>query len=237
MTIIFFQNEKLYICAEGETMKIVSRDDPNILNLIPDNDDVIYVQNAHLIRKDQFGEWLRGEVDFYTPYQDMQELNTGSRARPSGTEQSYFQQYEQNQYTNTPDPNRLFIHPVHNGTVRIEDIKTQRFPYGVELNGKWDFLPLEEIGEDAVDESIHLRTLLAKGKIEIVREDFVRKNQHKKRQMSSADAALDAILVHDDKQGAAMAVASAGGVQYYRNPRQGQPSQSTNDGAIPIYVD
>ena len=62
MVIIFYDSEKnvIYLCTEREKMRILPVDEPNLLSHIP-NDDILYVQNAHFITKNQFHQWMEGE--------------------------------------------------------------------------------------------------------------------------------------------------------------------------------
>ena len=81
------------------------------------------------------------------------------------------------------------------------------------MNGKWDFIPVDAIGGFEILEKSHIyRYLLGKGKIEVVDYEYVKKNQGKKKQVSLADAALDSILIKDDRMGAAADVAASGGL-------------------------
>ncbi len=171
MVIIFFKasENKLYICSEYEKTKVISASDPNIFAYIPD-DDILYVESAHKVTKQQFCQWLSGNC------QTPQKIT-----RPKSIQKQYF------------------IHPAHNGTVLIEDIKIPHTKHaqGIQLNGKWDFISVKEAGgQEVLEESMHFRTLLAKNKIEIVDEQYVIEHQHKKRDKKSpTESSLDAILV------------------------------------------
>ncbi len=216
MVIIFYdsESEKIYICTERDKMKTVAIGDPDILSHIP-NDDILYVENAHYITKKQFGDWLQGDVDFSSAETDLHRHYGFLDEGPPNTTSEELKQAA-SKYANS-----MFVHPAHNGTILIEDIKTDRYPNGIQLNGKWDFLPVDAVGGfEILEESNHYNILLAKGKIEVVDFNYVKKNINKKKQVSRADAALDAILIKDDKRGAAEAVATSGGI----NPNSGSGS-------------
>ena len=97
------------------------------------------------------------------------------------------------------------------------------------MNGKWDFIPIVDLGEDAIEESTLFKSLLAKGKIEVVDYEYVKKNKNKKHQASAMDAALDRIIVKDDRSGSAENVAASGGIQ--------SANQSQNSDVIEIFVE
>ncbi|KKK47876.1 hypothetical protein LCGC14_3150760, partial [marine sediment metagenome] len=201
MVIIFYDadKEQIYICTEREKMKSISINDPDILTHVP-NDDVLYVQNAHFITKKQFGDWLEGngpsldsEPHRFTGFLDEDSVPYTETAEAM---QEAASQYEHSK----------FIHPAHNGTILIVDLKTPKYPNGVELTGKYDFLCVDDVGGfDGLEESMHYRSLLAKGKIEVVGYDYVKKHYNKKKTTSMADAALDAILIKSDARGSAEA--------------------------------
>ncbi len=212
MIIIFYDANKdeVHICSEKERTKIISVDDPDILSHIP-NDDILYVQNAHFVTKRQFGDWLNGELSLaeeekYEPHRFTGFMSDDIVREPNVTDSV-------SQDPENPYKRSLFIHPKHNGTIIINDLVTEKYPNGVQMNGKWDFIPIDYLGgEDVLEESRFLKNLLAKGKIEVVDYEYVKKNKNKKHQKSRADAALDAIIVKDDRSGAAESVAAAGGI-------------------------
>lgn len=230
MTIIFLNpsNKKLYVCTESEPMKVIDPNNPDILKLIP-NDDILYVENGHIIQKEQFAEWLKDGIDETPRAVYRQDFDPGFRFNVQPGQPVPSQ--PQLSPTQHPNSNRLYIHPVHNGTVLIEDISSSKFPEGIELNGKYHFIAIDEIGEENLNESRHFQLLLAKNKIEIVNENYVMKNQHKHKRQSAADAALDAILVKDSRRGAAHAVARSG---LMSSDNEGYDH---GGGAIPIYVE
>lgn len=219
MVIVFYDAnaEKLYICTENEKTRIVEVDDPNIMDYIP-NDDILYVQNAHFVTKSQFSDWLAGDMDFAEP--------DGERevSRLTGLFDSEYRKGPYTQLDAAPKAGRLYIHPTANDSVRIEDIP--EFPEGIQLNGKYHFIPVDKIGEDNLAASRHFQLLRAKGKLEIVDEVYVQANKHKTaRKMSPAQAALDSILVPADIK----AEAAAGGA-WHAKPSSDEPIEILVDG-------
>ena len=207
MVIIFYDSEKeqVYICTEREKMKTISINDPDILTHVP-NDDVLYVQNAHFITKKQFGEWLEGDGEIIN---DEPHRFTGFMEEPTPYSPMLEKMKEAaNQYEHSK-----FIHPAHNGAIHIADLHTPKYPNGVELVGKYHFIPVDDLGGfEVLEESLHFRTLLAKGKIEVVGYDYVKKHHNKKKLVSAADAELEKILIKSSAHGSAEAVAAAGGI-------------------------
>lgn len=186
MVIIFFDanDNKIYICAPNEVTKTVNADDPNILDFVP-NDDILYVENAHYITKQQFAKWLNGEVQF----ESSNEVTRFSGFMDSGTS------IARNQTTENK-PSKWYLHPTKPGTVVLNDIHTKKYPNGVAFNGKWHFIAIDDIGEEELEASSHYRFAIAKGKLERVDAKFVKDNMHKfKQHTSPSEAALNAILV------------------------------------------
>lgn len=210
MVIIFYDadKEQIYICTEREKMKSISINDPDILAHVP-NDDILYVQNAHFITKKQFGEWLEGEGDGDGDGEsDEPHRFTGFMEEPTSCVTS-----EKMQETAAKYANSHFIHPVHNGAILIADLKTPKYPNGIELVGKYDFLSVDDVGGfDVLEESLHYKILLNQGKIEVVDYNYVKKHYGKKKMASAKDAALDRILIKSGTHGTAEAVAAAGGI-------------------------
>lgn len=207
MVIVFYDSEKeqIYICTEREKMKTISINDPDILTHVP-NDDVLYVQNAYFITKRQFGEWLEGNGEILN---DEPHRFTGFMEEPT----PYSPIVEKMQEAASRYEHSKFIHPVHNGAILISDVHTEKYPNGVELVGKFHFIPLDDIGgEDILEGSAIFRSLLAKGKIEVVGYDYVKKHYNKKKMVSAADAELEKILIKSSTHGSAEAVAAAGGI-------------------------
>ena len=207
MVIIFYDSEKnvVCICTEREKMKILPADEPNILSYIP-NDDILYVQKAHFITKRQFSQWLDGEGQTdEEPHRFSGFLDEDS---PTYTPEvaSFVEEHSKH-------ADGKWLHPAHHGTIIMPDIKTEKFPHGLELNGKYDFVPIEALGGfETLEESSQFKWLLAKGKIEVVDYEYVKKNYGKNKIKSASDAALDKITI---KTGNAEEVAAAGGIQSY----------------------
>ncbi len=217
MVIIFYdaQNEKIYICTEYDKMKSFEPNDPDLISYIP-NDDILYVQNAHFITKQQFTEWIQGNNTLLdtVPEQNNAIQNSNSETAPAITQPPTY-------------ANSAWIHPAHHGAILLPDVKNSQFPEGVALNGKWDFLPVDALGGfEILEESMHYRSLLAKGKIEVVDYEYVKKNRSKNKRVSAVDAALDSIIVKDATPGSAMNVAALGGL----NP-------SSDSGAVEILIE
>lgn len=188
MVIIFYdaQKELIYLCTEKEEMQIISVNDPNLLSQVP-NDDILYVQNANFITKNQFASWLDG-----TPLQEHKNHDLPDNLQPRTDK---------------------WLHPAHHGAIHIADIKTEKFPNGVELVGKYDFVSVDSLGGfSALEKSRFYKSLLEKGKIEVVDSDYVKMNHGKKRQKSSADIALERITIKNYHPGSAESVASSGGI-------------------------
>lgn len=209
MVIIFYDanEEKYYICSESDKTKVVSANDPNLMDYVP-NDDIFWVEDAHCITKKQFGDWMRGDLTFTDDNDTEVSKFKGFLDDGPGKKRSVpsFMKSDEPQLTS-----KYYIHPVHNGTIMLQDIKTEKYPAGVQLNGKWHFVAIDDIGEEVLEESMHFKTLLGKGKIEVVDADYVKKNIHKQKQKTSpSEAALNAILVPADIK--AHAAASSGGV-------------------------
>ncbi len=223
MIVIFYNadTEKIYVCSETEPTKVISIDDPDIMDHIP-NDDILYVQNAHFITKKQFRHWLEGDMEL-----EVKEAAAGP-TRFSGFLDDGRSFTETTKHSRLSG--RLYIHPAHNGTILIEDIHTERYPHGIQLSGKWDFIAIDEVGEETLKESVHFRTLQKKGKIEVVDDNYVKNNKHRMKQKTSpSEAALNAILIPPEIK--AEAAAERGGIHALRR------ESMLNDGAIEIIVD
>ncbi len=224
MVIIFYDvdKEQIYICTEREKMKSISINDPDILTHVP-NDDILYVQNAHFITKKQFGEWLAGDGEAF----DEPHRFTGFMEEPT----PYSPTVEKMQQAAAQYAGSHFLHPAHNGAILIPDLTSAKYPNGVELVGKYDFVSVDDLGGfDALEESVHYKILLKQGKIEVVGYEYVKKHYGKKKKMVSAsDAALNKILIPNSTHGSAEAVAAAGGIG-------GDSNASPND-PIEIFVE
>lgn len=213
MVIVFYDanEEKFYIASTTYGMKIVRSDDENLMDCIP-NDDILYVTNGHYFTKQQFEDWLSGNMEVDEPEQDQNESLENKIEKTINKSKS----------------EKRYIHPTANGTIRIEDIDAPKFPGGVELSGKWDFVAVDDIGVDKLAHSAHFRLFLKKGKLAIVDEEYVQKHQHKVTQKKSpAELALDRLLIKNDRPGTAEQVAVSGGAAAY----------ASDDVAVPIMVE
>lgn len=228
MTIIFLNpfDNKIYIGPENEVIKSFQRDDPELINYIP-NDDILYVKDGCVLNKTQFVDYLEGRftisINQNTDYPEQFDSGFRFSPKPTSTPESPNQKI-----ANT---HRLYIHPKHNGTILITDIQTKKFPEGIEMIGKYHFMDMDDIGQDVLEESMQFKGLLAKGKIEIVNHDFYMQNKHKARKRSPGDAALDAIIIQDQRRGAARRVSESGGLSNFN-----EGTSHTND-PIEIYVE
>jgi len=226
----------IYICQPNAKTVVVKVDDPKIMDLIPD-DDILYITNGHYFTKQQFADYLSGkmtpqrgaldsasEPSRYEGFLD-DNLSQGSPAQPRQ------RQLQPNYKTMAPTSNRKYIHCTGNGHVLIEDIDTPKFPGGIALQGKWHFIPVDEIGADVLEDSKWFEILLKKGKVEIVDDAYVQQHSHKfKNKKSPAEAALDKILVPAGPPGTAENVAASGGIHNYGG-------SEPDDIAVPIYID
>lgn len=212
MVIIFYDAnaDNIYICTETDKTKVININDPNIMDYIP-NDDILYVENAHFLTKKQFSDWLSG--DMHIASDTSNEVSRFQGFLHEGPK--YQEMPAQDEFT--PQSKKYYIHPKHNGTLIIQDIVSNKFPNGIQLHGKWHFVAIDDIGQDALDESQVFQYLLAKGKIEVVPYEYVKQNMHKQKQkVSPSEAALNAILVPADMK--AYAAASNGGIHGNQGP-------------------
>ena len=228
MTIIFYDadNDSLYICNQNEKMKVISLSDQDLSLHIPD-EDILWVGDAACITKPQFVKWLKGEISFDGSSNSKQ----SSVSRFTGFLNKSHMQGSQigSDFVKSASKlsSRLYIHPKHNGSIVIPSIKTKKFPDGLELDGKYHFEPLDELPPNLEENSL-FKSLLKKGKIEIVTHEYVVQNIHKKKGMSPSDMATDSILIKD---GNAKDIASVGGIGNYDDESFGG-----DDGPIPIII-
>ena len=142
MTLIFKDNNKIWICQTDKPVKVTTVDDPNLITYIP-NDDLLYVQSASLITKKQFASWLKGEFQL-----DVTETT---------------REEEEIEETST-DSDQRYLHPKNNGYIVIDDIRTHKFPNGLIFTNKYDFIAVADIGEEVVEHSVILRNQIKKGR-------------------------------------------------------------------------
>jgi hypothetical protein len=195
MVIVFLDpnTDSLYICSENEKMKKIDLGNANLLSFIPD-DDLLYVQDGIFLTKHQFQDWLEGGAQFAVPAPQQTPMIPASipASQPVQTRQASSQ-------SRPYDPNRLYLKPAHNGSVLIPDINTEKYPDGLKMNGKWDFVPIDDIGGiDVVNSNRFIRNQLEKKRIQIVDEAFVRKHQDKAHPyVSPAQRSIDSILIDE----------------------------------------
>lgn len=141
----------------------------------------------------------------YLPDDDILYVQSGKYI----TKQQFADWLNHNEPT-TGFSNRKYIHATKNGVIVMDDIKTQRFPEGLHLQGKYHFIPVDEIGQDNLDESTVFRVCFAQGKVEYVDENYVQQNKHKGKKISPSDMAIQSILVPSDMKAASF-VSGGGG--------------------------
>lgn len=215
MTIIFYDsdNEQIYVCTETERMKIVSLDDPNLLDYLPNN-DILYVKTGQFMTKSEFSDLVNGVSELPSNEEDCEFVSSENM---TGLESDY--------------KNSLYIHPRHNGTILIQDLpNTSELPGGIlELNGKYDFKCIDFLGGQKIfDQSAQYRSLVRIGKIKVVDYDYMKRNVTKKHNVSARDLAADRILIKDDVHGTAEKMAASGGMQ---------TTDRASDEVVPIYVE
>lgn len=181
MVIIFNDSNlnRLFICTENDKTKIINPNDPNLLNYVP-NDDILYVTDGHLINKAQLTKWITG-------------LSSKKSVSDNLVQNTIENDYQQ-------ETNDKYIHPKMNGTIIISDLKTDKFPGGIKMEGKWDFINLKDIGgEEDFDESRIAKLLIKQGKIEKVDQSYYDSNKHKnKKHKSQHMQQLESILIPAD---------------------------------------
>jgi len=235
--ILYDQNaDRIYICIPNEKTRVVSVDDPSLMEYIH-SDDILYVTNGHYFTKQQFADYLSGK---------MVPTQSGTLDSVMSTENRYEGFLEENLDGKQPMrdqahrqlgpapvySNKKYIHPVRNGTVLIEDIQTSKYPAGVALQGKYHFISVDDIGEAELANSKFFELLVKRGKVEVVDESYVKQHAHKfQHKKSPAEAALDKILIPAGPPGTAENVAAAGGIGAFGS------GESDDGAAIPIYVD
>lgn len=167
MTIVFLHVDQGKIYICTETDKIKIVDiNDPMIAAHLPDDDILYVQKGQFITKTQFINWM-----------------SDSPVESDSHEQSAMK-------------NKFYIHPTKNGVIHINDISTNRYPNGIKLEGKYHFIAVDDIGQDAMDESSEFQVLFAQGKIERVNGQHVRAHAHKRnKQESASERSLNAILV------------------------------------------
>lgn len=225
MIIVFYDanSNKLHICSPTDKTRIISKNDPDLMSYIP-NDDILYVTNGHYFTKQQFFNWLTGKMSIKSEPGD--EIMSSGPSRHMGLLQDGHIHSGQKQ-SQAPS-NKKYLHCKNPGSVLIEDIQTDKFPEGcIALHGKWQFIDVDTIGGiETLESSPFYRVLLKRGKIEIVDETYVQQHKHKANvKVSPSEQALNKILVPDGTPGTADKVAEAGGIE-----------GAGGDIAVPIYI-
>ena len=219
MVIIFFDStdDSFLVATDKEPLRKYFRD--AIQEVIPE-DDILYVANAHIMTRQQFIGFLDGSYD----------ISLGHDPAPA--------QAHQVAPAARPKSNRRYLHTTANAPTILGDIRTDRFPEGVVLQNKYQFIPLDMIGQDALDQSAQLKIAIQKKRIEIVDDEFVQKNMHKARMQGSfRDSELNRILVPAGSS--AEMVAADGGLPYADDsdlyyPSQPQYGAGQGGGQIPL---
>jgi len=205
MVIVFYdpKEKKLHIATKDEPLKTFDVGDDSILEHVP-RDDIAYVQKAHLLTKDQLGQWLQGGMKLEDADPSLQSAPAMPAMMPG---------YAAMQPGMQPQGTKRYLHPKHAGSAFIPDIITDQYPNGVFMRNKFDFVDLNAIGgEAALQQSRHAQILLKKGSVEIVGDDYIRAHKHKMRRKSPYEAELDRILVPEDMS--AKEAASRGGIDH-----------------------
>lgn len=176
MTIVFFDMDKLqiHLCTESEPLQTFDITDTSVLNFIDDTESkILYVKSGFYITREQLENIVTGKLD-------LTKTNVPKQVKKS-----------------QDLTNKQYLHPKFPGSIIIDDIpfKSARFPDGViELNGKWDFLDIDDIGGmDAVYESRKTSTMLEKGHLEIVDNKYYQANRNKKKSLNSREQ--DSVLL------------------------------------------
>lgn len=204
MVIIFYsEDEKLYICSTKNGVKVVDQNDPDIMDYIP-NETIYYVQDAHKVTPKQFEKWIAGESNPIDNHEHAEE-----------------------EFLPSTFAGRKYIRLKADGSLTLADIRTKRFPEGVTLNGKWDFIAVDAIGEEELEESNHFRLAFAKNKIEYVDEQYVQKHKHKRnKKRSPREDALERTLIPTGMK-----------VEQALRNMDSRIDPNVNSGAIPINID
>ena len=222
MIIVFYESEKnvIHLCTKTG-IKILSVQDFRFLSQIPNDEDILYVQDACFVDKKQLQQLFKitenhsSEINRFTglseTLDDDNSIPTSLHNIVSSHNSSVYGKW---------------LHPTSNGHISLADIKTPKYPNGLGMTGKYDFISVEELGGEAVlEESQFYKIALKKRKIELVDYDYVQKYSGKKKQSSFADKALDAIIIKNSAHGTAEKVAAEGGISVDAN------------GAVEFFVD
>lgn len=165
MVVIFYDEQNNINVFSNSGNKQFNPNDSSIMDFIPEDETIYYVQNVDKISKNQLSNWLNSVEN--TNYQESTPTQS----------------------------NKIYLCGTGNGTVIIEDYKTVLHPEGLTVNGKWNFVDITKIYDDLVDSSNHFRILLSKNKIKTVDENYYRQNKHRSERSSPTERELNSILV------------------------------------------
>ena len=169
MSIIFYDAEHnlVRVCDPEKGISTHKFGNQKLIEKLPER--IAFVEKVDIMRKNQFAQWLQGT------WKPPEQAATQSKPKPT--------------------KNKRYLHTVHDGTVLIEDIEIDGEP--LRLSGKWNFVPVDKIGEERLYSSYHYQVLIKKGKIEIVDEAYVEANKHKYKKSPSISSGLPVGSVDD----------------------------------------
>ena len=170
MSVIFYDAEHnlIRVCDPEKGLSTYKFGDQKLIEKLPER--IAFVEKVDLMRKSQFANWLEGK------WRPPEETKT-------------------KQTSNASVVNKKYIHTVHDGTVLLEDIEIDGGP--LRLSGKWNFVPVNKIGEERLYSSYHYQILLKMNKVEIVDEAYVEANKHKYKKSPSISSGLQVGSVDD----------------------------------------
>jgi len=90
---------------------------------------------------------------------------------------------------------KKYLHTVHDGTVLIEDVEVDGKP--LQINGKYDFIEIDDSLRKKLEVSANFRILLKKGKVEEIDENYVEKNKNKAKNRPSRPSTIPVGSVKD----------------------------------------
>jgi len=182
-TLLFYDvpSKTIKVCDSEKGIYSINVDKASINEL---SDNLFgYIESCQLITKKQFIEWLEGSwVPPIKKQTKIQELKQQSPAISKNASQKKTE-------------NKEYLHTIHDGTVLIEDI-LMGDSY-LKLEGKYHFVPVDDIGKDKIEASNFIKILLKKGKIEYVKEEYVAANKHKFKKQTSLNTTLPVGNVDD----------------------------------------
>jgi len=138
-----------------------------------------YIEEAHLMNKQQFITWLNEQ------WQTKENISN-----------SEIYSLPKQEFIPSQEKEEEYLHACYDGTVLIEDIRDKDNNL-LQLQGKYHFVPVSSIGKDRLSASIHYQILRKKGKVEIVNEEYVQKNKHKYKPITKHNSMLPVGSVDD----------------------------------------